>query len=164
MDVENVIVNGVELSQPAKLCEVFRSYFRSTFRNDEGNDPQLNYSAIIRMQHFTISAEDVHRQLINLNPKKSEGADEIHPKILTSLARYLAAPLAKIFNNSLEALFLAGIIPVEWKSSILCPIYNKGSKNNVANYRPICLTSVACKILERILKENILQYLKKLPF
>ncbi len=93
MDVENVIVNGVEWSQPAELCEVFRNYFSSTFRKDEGNDPKLNYSAISRMQHFTISDEDVHQQLINLNPRKSEGADEVHPRILTSLAHYLAAPL-----------------------------------------------------------------------
>ncbi len=160
MDVENVIVNGVELSQPAEMCEAFRKYFSSTFRKDEGNDPKLIYSAISRMQHFTISAEDVHQQLINLNPRKSEGADEMHPRILTSLAGYLATPLDKLFNNSLET----GIIPVEWKSSIICPIYKKGSKHDVANYRPIFLTSVACKILERILKANILQYLKKLPF
>ncbi len=101
MDVENVIVNGVELSQPAELCDVFRNYFSSTLRKDEGNDPKLNYSAISSMQHFTISAEDVHRQFITLNPRKSGGADEIHPRILTSLARYLAAPLAKLFNDSL---------------------------------------------------------------
>ncbi len=43
-------------------------------------------------------------------------------------------------------------------------LYKKGSKRDVANYRPICLTSVVCKILERILKANILQDLKKLPF
>ncbi len=55
-----------------------------------------------------------------------------------------------------------GIIPVEWKSSTISPINKKGSKNDVASYRPICLTSVACKILERILKANILQHLKKL--
>ncbi len=70
MDVENVIVNGVKLSQPAELCEVFRNYFSSTFRKAEGNDPKLNYSAISRMQHFTTSAEDVHQQLIYLNPGK----------------------------------------------------------------------------------------------
>ncbi len=92
------------------------------------------------MQHFTISAEDVHRQLINLNPRGSEGADEIHTRILNSLAGYLAAPLAKLFNNSLKT----GIIPVQWKSSIICPIQKKGSKNDVANYGHICLTSVAC--------------------
>ncbi len=78
MVVENLIVNGVELSQPAEMCEAFRNYFSSTFRKDQGNHPKFNYSAISRMQHFTISAEDVHQQLINLNSRKSEGADEIH--------------------------------------------------------------------------------------
>ncbi len=38
MDVENIIVNGVEFSQPAELCEVFSS----TFRKDEGNDPKFH--------------------------------------------------------------------------------------------------------------------------
>ncbi len=65
-------------------------------------------------------------------------------------------PLAERFDNSLET----GIHPVEWKSSIICPIYKKGSKNDLTNYRPSCLTPVVCKLLERILKTNILQYLK----
>ncbi len=65
--------------------------------------------------------------------------------------------LAKLFNNSIKT----GIIPVEWKSPIICPIYKKGNKNDVANYRPICLTSIACKILERILTAKILKNLKK---
>ncbi len=33
---------------------------------------------------------------------------------------------------------------VEWKSSIICTVYKKGSKSGVANYRPIYLTPVAC--------------------
>ncbi len=37
----------------------------------------------------------------HLNTNKSEGAHEIHPKILTSLASFLATPLAKLYNNSL---------------------------------------------------------------
>ncbi len=74
------------------------------------NTPLHPMSANSRMQHFTISAEGVHQQLINLNPSKSEGADKIHPKILASIACYLPAPLVKLFNNSLET----GIIPVVW--------------------------------------------------
>ncbi len=53
------------------------------------------------MQHFIISAEEVHRQLTHLNTNKNGGADEVHPKILASLAFYLATPLAKRFNSSL---------------------------------------------------------------
>ncbi len=39
-------------------------------------------------------------------------------------------------------------------------MYKKGSNNDVANYRPICPASVVCKILGRIVKANILQYLE----
>ncbi len=108
------------------------------------------------MQHFITSAEDVHWQLNHLNTNKSEGADEIHPKLLVSLASFLATPLAKLYNNALAT----GKIPVEWKSSVICPIYKKVCKSNAASCRPICLASVVCKILERLVKANILQYIK----
>ncbi len=78
-EIESIIVDGVEQTQPAVLTEAFRSYFSSTFRNDGGEDPPLNYPANNHMQHFIISAEDVHWQLTHLNTNKSEGADEIHP-------------------------------------------------------------------------------------
>ncbi len=117
-------MDGVEQTQQAALSEVFRRYFSSTFRNDGGEDPPLNYPANNHMQHFIILVEGVHWQLTYLNTNKSEGAGEIHPKILASLASFLATPLA-----------------------------------NVANCRPICFTFVVCKILERIVKANILQYL-----
>ncbi len=120
-------MDGVEQTQPAVLSEAFRSYFSTTFRNDGGEDPPLNYTANNHMQHFIISAEDMHWQLTHLSTNKSEGADEIHPKILVSLASFPATPLAKLYNNSIAT----GKIPVEWKSSVICPIYKKGCKNNV---------------------------------
>ncbi len=91
-----------------------------------------------------------------MNTHTTEGADKIHPNILVSLASFLATSLAKRYNDSLAT----GKIPVEWKSSVICPIYKQGGKNNVANYRPIYLTPVVCKIIETIVKANILPYLK----
>ncbi len=116
----------------------------------------MNCLANNHMQHLIISAEDVHWQFTQLNTHKSEGADKIHPNILVSLASFLATPLAKLYKN----LLATAKIPVEWKSLVICPIYKQGGKNNIANYRPICLTPVFCKILERIVKANILLYLK----
>ncbi len=62
----------------------------------------------VALQTEAIIKRIVHRQLITLNPSKSEGADKMLPKILASLACYLAVPLAKLFNDSLET----GIIPI----------------------------------------------------
>ncbi len=94
-------MDGVEQTQPAVLSEAFRSYFSSALRNDGGVDPPLNSPANSHMPHFIISAEDVHWHLTHLNTNKSEGTDDIHPKILVSLASFLATPLAKLYNNSI---------------------------------------------------------------
>ncbi len=107
---------------------------------DGGEDPPLNYPANNHMQHFIISAEDVNWQVTHLNTNRSEGADEIHPKIIACLASFLAFPFSRLCNNSLVTVK----IRVEWKSSVICPIYKKGCKNNFANYRPICLMHRFC--------------------
>jgi len=39
------------------------------------------------------------------------------------------------------------------------PIFKKGAKSKPSNYRPISLTSVICRLLETILKNNILDHL-----
>ena len=43
--------------------------------------------------------------------------------------------------------------------SNVCPIFKKGNKNDVANYRPISLTCIACKIMETIIKWDTLDHL-----
>ena len=39
------------------------------------------------------------------------------------------------------------------------PIYKKGAKNRAENYRPVSLTSVVCKIMEKIVKEAVMKHL-----
>ena len=41
------------------------------------------------------------------------------------------------------------------------PVYKKGPKTDLLNYRPISLTSVMCKILEKILVSNIVEHLEE---
>ena len=54
-----------------------------------------------------------------------------------------------------------GQIPQQWKHAIVTPVYKSGSPSNVANYRPISLTCVACKLVENIVVASMLSYLRK---
>ena len=38
------------------------------------------------------------------------------------------------------------------------PIHKKGAKNEKENYMPISLTSIVCRIVEKIIKEGIVDY------
>jgi hypothetical protein len=41
----------------------------------------------------------------------------------------------------------------------MTPIFKKGTKGSSGNYRPVSLTSVPCKILESIIKANLMKHL-----
>ena len=79
----------------------------------------------------------------------------IHPRFLKELAGFLADPLCKIFRLSLDA----GKLPQDWKLGVIKPIFKGGDIQNPQNYRPVCLTSVVCKVMERHLKNAIQTYL-----
>ena len=50
-------------------------------------------------------------------------------------------------------------LPEDWKQANVCPIFKKGSKTNPANYRSISLTSVTCKIMERLIRDIMMKHL-----
>ena len=67
-------------------------------------------------------------------------------------AKGLANPLIILFNKSFET----GVIPKKWKLANVVPIFKKGEKTSVENYRPISLTSLLMKIFEYCIKDLML--------
>jgi len=68
--------------------------------------------------------------------------------LLHNCAAEVAEPLSLIFKTSFES----GILPQEWKSA---------TRNDRANYRPVSLTSVPCKVMESLIKEKLVEFLEK---
>ncbi|PIK45564.1 hypothetical protein BSL78_17579 [Apostichopus japonicus] len=71
------------------------------------------------------------------------------------MAPEISGPLAILFNKSLDE----GIVPDDWRAANVIPIFKKGSKHDPCNYRPVSLTSTACKILEMLIKDAIIKHL-----
>lgn len=107
------------------------------------------------MEEILISEEGVKKQLHNLNPYKATGPDGIGPRVLKELADELAPAIATLFRSSLSS----GEIPSDWRDALVTPIFKKGEQYDPANYRPVSLTCVLCKIMEHILVTNIMHYL-----
>ena len=56
---------------------------------------------------------------------------------------------------------LCVMFPFEWKEANSISLCKKGSRNKSENYRPLSLTSVICKLLERLIKDHIVDFLVK---
>src|SRR5277367_1448300 len=97
----------------------------------------------------------VQQAILKMKNNKSAGNDKLPVILFKKLCSQLSYPLSLLFNISLST----SDLPAAWKSSIVVPVFKKGSSNDPSNYRPISLTAVACKILESIVKDNVLNHL-----
>ena len=52
-----------------------------------------------------------------------------------------------------------GTLPSDWLSTNICPVFKKGSRNKVCNYRPILLTPICSKVMEHIIYHSIMDHL-----
>ena len=77
--------------------------------------------------------------------------------MLFELREFITKPLGMIYRTSLDR----GEIPRDWKDAGVTPIFKKGKRYEAKNYRPVSLTSIPCKILESIIKEEIVLHLEK---
>ncbi|RWR98458.1 ORF2-like protein, partial [Dinothrombium tinctorium] len=77
------------------------------------------------------------------------------PHILKNCADQLCKPLSIIFNKSLNE----SVVPKDWKFAIVIPIFKKGDKFELNNYRPISLLSSCSKLMEFFINEKIIEFL-----
>ena len=71
------------------------------------------------------------------------------------LLSFIRFPLSVMFNLSIQT----GELPDIWKVASVTPIFEKGPPSNSANYRPIVLICVGCKLLETGININLLNHL-----
>ena len=97
------------------------------------------------------------QEINSLKNKKSCGYDNIQVYFFKVAAKVLATPLSILFNYS----FRYGIFPDCLKTAKVVPIFKKGDKNEINNYRPISLLSTFSKILEKLICKRVRKFLDK---
>ena len=64
--------------------------------------------------------------------------------------------LLHIYKKSVEE----SKLPKQWKDAEITPIYKKDARNLPKNYRPVSLTSIICKIIEKLIVVDIINHIK----
>ena len=112
------------------------------------------------MPDITFSVAGVAKLLKLVDPKKATGPDQVACRLLCELSEEPAPALTLLFKQSYES----GKLPSVWKTAWITPVYKKSDKSDAANYRPVSLTCVACKVMEHIICSQIQNHLDKFKF
>ena len=137
---------------------ILQNQFSRAFTHEpEGEIPSLGKRTESDISYLNVTAEMVQNEIKNLNINNSCGPDDIHPRMLIELSSNISKSIAFLFNKTIEY----GKIPNDRKKANVSPIFKKGARNRAENYRPISLTSVVCKLMERFIKEAIMNHVTK---
>ena len=153
---------GVELAGDDEVVEELNAQFSSVFVVENLDSiPHVTGAPEIRgkspLLDVQVEIDEVRDRLRGLRADKATGVDELSPRLLRELCEELAYPVTRVFRQSMDT----GVVPADWRDADVTPIFKKGRREQAENYRPISLTSQLSKILESILKDQIVAHLDK---
>ena len=148
-------INNEIVEDNRKMAEDFVSAFASVLSVNSPTDPFPHQTCVQTLSDINLSPLVVDAAISALNEDGSMGPDLIHPLLLKKCRRAISTPLFLLFEKSISS----STVPSPWKASNVIPIFKKGSPMDPLNYRPISLTSVCSKTLERIVVSTINDYI-----
>lgn len=157
-------INGHTTTDEKIISDEFNRFFTDIGRNTADNLPTTDktpedYLTNRPTSTFTFKQidEETTDRIISqeLSNKSSSGFDDLSTKLVRQLKDVLVSPMTIIINQSLKS----GTFPELMKIARVIPLYKKGDSESVDNYRPVSILPALSKILEKIMFEQMVEYL-----
>ena len=143
-----------------KKAEILNGHFASVFTVEDLNnvpDFTIERNDIDILDNIDISMDAIKKHLLEINICKASGPDGINGRILKELAEQISPALKIMFEKSLSE----GKLPHQWKEAHVIALFKKGNKKLANNYRPVSLTSLCCKLMEKMIRNSVVDHLEK---
>ena len=101
---------------------------------------------------------DVERAIKKMKNGKAPGEDNITAEMLKYVGE---KAIIEIYNMVLQ-IWNSEVMPDDWKTGLIVPMYKEGDKMNRANYRDITLLSVVYKVFSNILLQKLSTYTQEI--
>lgn len=153
------------VSDPLEVANCFNDHFIDVIEDmiqahpkviqSNLTNPNLNLAPnSFRCQPVT--ENEISKIILSLKNKLSSGHDEVPLKLIKYVRLPLLKPLVHLINSSL----VSGIFPDSLKMSKVVPIFKKGEKCEINNYRPISVLPSLSKIYERVMYNQLVEHLQ----
>lgn len=152
---KEIVDAGLRLTNPSDIANAFNKFFSKVTSFQPTDISQYGRCS----QSFYLqptSPEEVFRVLCGLKCT-GPGLDLIPPSKIKLVARELSYVLATLINN----IFSTGIFPSLLKQGKVVPVFKKGDRNALGNYRPITILPFFSKLIEKLFADRLMKYLEK---
>jgi hypothetical protein len=134
------------ITGPQEIVNGFADHF-SKFFTPAKNNTYVPPASNNTFSLASVTEEQVLTAIRKLKPNMTQGHDQIPAFLVRDCACVFVEPLAIIFNLILKSCQF----PEKWKYSKICPVYKKGVKKDICNYRPISIIPNLAKVFEYLL-------------
>ena len=107
-----------------------------------------------------IQPQELIKAMNKFKTSHGSGLDGISSFLLKAGMPILAQPLSQLFNLSLSL----GLFPDSWKIARVAPIFKNGPADESCNYRPISVLPVVSRLFEKLIYDQLYQYLDSNKF
>jgi len=172
MDIQSLVTDNNVIMNQTKIADNFNNYFLSiadsvnTDNNKHINTSMtnpINYLSnkfrrpFAKMSRQYASTYEIEKIIKSLRTKNTCGYNEISYQIIKLSAPFIISPLIYICN----AVLSNGVFSDRLKYAIVNPIFKKGNKQEISNYRPISLLTYLSKIIEKLMYARLLAHIDK---
>ena len=147
-------------SNDQEKVNIFSKFFISVQVDEKDKSPEIepkNINEQMPPLDMKRMRENVLKYLKCLKPNKKGGIDKQSPRVLREVAEEIVDVVLSIFDASLRN----AEVPGDWLRAVIAVIFKKGKKSLVGNYRPVSLTCILCKVMEKVVRDHIIEHMKR---
>ena len=161
--IHNIAQNGVSFTDGESIANIFNDFFASVTDGIVKDIPPssthfnqyLNVNNTSSFSFQPVDSAKIEKIIKDLESKPSLDINGVSTSLLKKCAPSLLLPITHIVNLSLTE----GFFPDSLKVSRVCPIFKQGSREDPNNYRPISCLPVFSKIFEKVVYNQLFEFL-----
>ena len=130
--------------------------YDQVFTDDDGKSITMSYSHKSELITCDFDQFEIYNYLKSLQNKSSTGYDGISSALFKAFALPISTWLQQLFTKSMAT----STLPNEWLLSVITPVPKKSNPCKPIDFRPVSMTCIASRIMEKIILSRLVDFLK----
>ena len=158
--IDNIFVKNTKSITKSGTIETDISHHKSVFLvseyelTEKQNNEQRTYLSKSVQNSIFLNNTTCEEVISIISEFQNTKSSEIPIKVIKHIRNAIAPYLCKLYNSCISL----GSFPSCLKIGRIIPVYKKGSKNGVSNYRPVSALPIFGKIFEKILYSRLYSF------